>query len=158
MNLNGWQRLWIVTILLYGIGVALYTVKTTPKVYSIEGIKQHWVLTATVTMAQIAAIGSGEARDIDGFVDRLYEEKSPDEIITWIEQIAESPTKDEKIFQKQLSRINTNFKSELATLPKRQRTHFSVAFVTLWLIPSIALYLLGWVLGWIIRGFKKESE
>lgn len=27
-----------------------------------------------------------------------------------------------------------------------------------WLLTSIALYIIGWLIGWVRRGFKKEKE
>ncbi|MNY75303.1 hypothetical protein D3C86_2145510 [compost metagenome] len=49
-----------------------------------------------------------------------------------------------------------NLPLELAKLPKERREHVTFAF-GIWLALSVGLYIAGWLVGWIYRGFRPKK-
>lgn len=154
MKLDGWLRLWIVIIFLYGIVVSFIAFEDRPKLSSLE---QRWTNEALDVIAE--KISEKEGKEIASYRLReaLLKDKSDKEIINWLQGVAKSPSSNQKTFSSLVSEINNKFKKELELLPEEQRNHYFQS-VLWWLIPSIFLYIFGWSIGWIIRGFKKDEH
>ncbi len=154
MKLNGWLRLWIVIVVLYGIVVSFIAFEERPKLSSLE---QRWINEASDVIAE--KISEKEGKEIASYRLReaLFKDKSEKEIINWLKDVVRSPSENQKTFYSSISEVNNKFKKELELLPEEQRSHY-VQSVLWWFIPSIFLYIFGWSIGWIIRGFKKDKH
>jgi hypothetical protein len=105
-RLNGWQRLWVVASLLYGLFVG----------YII----------------------------LDGFPTR-------DHVISQFEEAV----KDRDAAWNNYDYLKETFGANLEKLPTVQA--INIAFgVAYWLGGSLLVYIGGWLVGWIIRGFRKQ--
>lgn len=60
------------------------------------------------------------------------------------------------MFPAKTSPIRYKWVKKISRLEFEQKHLITVAFL-FWLIPVVAIYLLGWVYKWIINGFKKRS-
>ncbi len=154
MKLSGWHRLWIVTVIFYGIAVAFVAFATRP---TASGIEWQWINQATDAIAE--KITEKEGKEVTSYRAReaLFRDKTNPEIISWLKNVAQSPSENQKVFSRVVSEINNKFNNEIELLPGKQRDHYFQS-VLWWAIPSICLYLLGWSIGWIIRGFKHNKH
>lgn len=156
MNLNGWQRLWIVAVLVLGIGIGYYTTKITPDLPKM--IKLQWIKEASEVMAQGSLDNNNKPVSISALKLRkgLYNTyKTQDKVIAFLEKTAKSRPKDETeedIFN-ELTFINTLYKEKLADPDKNNTLYFGSFMV--WLAASMVLYLLGMLVGGVFKGFKK---
>ncbi len=67
--------------------------------------------------------------------------------------LAELKNFDVVKFQGQLSMLEKQYKAEVDWLPREKAKIVGLGFVT-WLLPVIAVYVLGVVVAWVYRGFK----
>lgn len=51
---------------------------------------------------------------------------------------------------------NEDFKKELSEIPK-ERTSYITDSIKIWLGLSASLYAIGWLIGWIYRGFRPKK-
>ena len=100
-RLNGWQRLWVLVVVIYFFPVCLITLVTFPE--SAQTLPSTSQSALMFTPEELAAVG--------------YKPPIPKSII--FETI----------------------------------THIGLGLL-FWILPSIALYTLGWGIGWVYRGFK----
>ncbi len=154
MKLGGWFRLWIVLIVVYGILIIAVSYETKP---SLSYIEYRWVTEATDVIAE--KISEAEGQEIYSYKikDILFKDRTNNEIIDSLRKIVETPSEGQKIFSTQVAAINERFEKELDELPSKQNNHYLQSLLW-WLIPSIALLILGWSIGWVIRGFKQAKH
>jgi len=154
MNINVWQKLWIVTSVLLGIGFGYYTVKIVPEVP--RYIKLDWIKSVSVVMAERPLDNNNQSVTTRQVYNDLYEKyKSLDAITASFEKMAEEKTKDKarRELLNEIASLNQRYKEKLAD-PNKNNTLY-MTMIILWLLTSTVLYILGNVIAWIIRKFKK---
>lgn len=145
-QLNGWQRLWIVLILLYLVIVILFTTDNFPRAIEYETSRLY---------DSMEAVGHHLETNTPGYTfegaytarQKYYGKLSDEDVITRLH----TKFKDKVNFTK----IESEYKAKISDLTIEQSKTIGVAFL-IWLIPSIALYLLGLAVAWVIGGFRRE--
>lgn len=154
MKLGGWQRLWIVTVVITGIATSYSAFETRPKLSSIE---REWIRDASDVIAE--TISAEENREITGYSvrDNLLKGKNNTEIIAWLNKVQSKPSERQRLFTNAVQEINEQFKRQVEELPSKQKEHFSTIAIW-WFAVSILVYVLGWSIGWIARGFRSKEH
>lgn len=150
-KLNGWQRLWVVFTLLLGLltgGILTGDYPTQERIYqqwSFAGVRevQEDHKTLTGEYATHDQIRNGRS-DIE-IVNALKE--GPAKLLTENDQAT-------KVFREALLKINAEYESELAKLPSEQFS-LVIRYLGGWLAASLSLYIFGWLLAWVRKGFRK---
>lgn len=127
--MNGWQRLWIVVSLILAIFIGWYAYLLLP------------------TESRIT-------RNYDSRVEQLaryLKESSAQE--------SDYPGRGEYIasLKEDIRKENENLPLELAALPKERRETLTTAF-GIWLGLSLGMYISGWLIGWVYRGFRIKAS
>lgn len=52
--------------------------------------------------------------------------------------------------------IDRKYKQDLQELPAKQFTHIAI-LAGVWLGTCVSLYVMGWLIGWVIRGFRPKA-
>lgn len=146
MKLNGWQRIWIVCgVIIFAI-VCFFTVLTFPKK---SDITSRWVY-ETISVVKKPHEYSYEIRE-------AYKDYDD---IQLIEKIHKKKYESEHdgfyytIYKARFEEIDSRYNAELKGLPVSQIKHILTA-LAVYLCIMLAIYGLGWSIGWIYRGFKR---
>lgn len=153
--LNGWQRLWVVIVLLSGIGTAYYTLKIAPDSPKIT--KLRWIKDASEVMAPLTLDKNNQPvtpRELRRGLYYTY--KTQDAVIAFLEEIPLGKYKDKKeqIMAEEVDRINYRYR-ELVADPDKGLNALYIGMIIFWIVGSLVLYILGSLIGWVFRGFKK---
>ncbi len=145
LNLNGWQRLWVVATAIYLIAsviVAFNIVPTEKDIYkswSSEIIS--WAITNDEKLKNYSPYS----------IRNSYSDMDDKELV---EKMQKKYIKENVFHKFDFEIINKRYKSEMDGLSSRQvQTVGSILF--LWLASSMLVYILGWSISWMRRGFKK---
>ncbi len=148
LKLSGWQRLWVVVSLLYLVTVVIFTIALMPKRANIE---QAWE-------SEIDAIVGSNIRFSLPFRDmndealvRVFREEYPD---------AYQDLSDEELVSTisiRVALIDFRHQQRLDSLFGEQAKSMGIGLLA-WIVPSVVLYLLGWSIGWVYRGFQSRSD
>ena len=153
MKTGGWTRLWIVLVSIYGILVVIIAYDVRPKLSSIE---YRWVNEGSRLVSEIISENENISASTYEIKEAFFKDKTSEETISWFNKVVDSPTEKQKRFSSSLAPINEKYKKELAGFSGEKIKHYFASFLW-WLIPSVGLYLFGWSVGWVIRGFKKQN-
>lgn len=144
LKLNGWQRLWLLASSIYFIVVSVYVVLNFPQPEKISHdqafVKRLTPQSQTLLIPEDKE-GWQNAKDFGTDVDmpnggRLSFKKGVSD-------------KDMSIAAKEYWAIIAAQTSE--------RRWLLIGFAALWwLVPTIGLYILGWAIGWVYRGFRNK--
>jgi hypothetical protein len=184
LALNGWQRLWVVASGIYLILVATCAVMIIPSELPTEDtITRAWRHAALAIDREAepkwrdARTGGEPVRNPDLSNERFtvsdpvigpeYDDPavSDRDLIAAIERKYEPPKGFKWVEPSpalaKLSALSSEYKAKLASLP-RQRLQAGVRMtgvaLTVWLLPSLAVYALGMGVGWIVRGFRHQAR
>lgn len=149
MRLNGWQRLWVVASVLSLVMTVAIVVSGLRDVDQIEEVAFHTQrLAKEITVAEIAGIGTVN------FPNDLTKE----EISSHVKRGMSTSPPTVVAIAEELLELRAKRASALASAGNRlARSENQRAWglgIGGWLAFVIALYLFGWALGWVIRGFK----
>jgi hypothetical protein len=187
MRLNGWQRLWVVVAFLYLPVVAtggwfawprddevrwrwneardplLLSVETVTKppsprtdryvdaVETLRAIREEEGRPRPPSRLLTVPSTSSRHRDEPRSIRVFFGTEDTDE-----EMIAAAVRRERELALKE-DEVDTRFETELAQLPAARMNVVGWAFAT-WALPLLVLYLLGWAIGWVFRGFVKPSS
>ena len=162
-RVNGWQRLWVLTIGLWALVVAFFawglwpragTVSTAGSVSTGEVIaRMDQEELAMLSTAALARTFGGRLLDEDGRVlpDVDIEMVDIGGHNVWFASDLSSSDRDH--FAGRFSDALTNIlDSKRRALAPRRRAVATQALAW-WAIPALAVYALGWAVGWVRRGF-----
>lgn len=151
MRVGGWVRLWIVVTVLYGVTVIFVAYDGRPR---LEYLQDAWIRDASDAIAQ-AISRESENPDMSVYEIReaLFAGKSNAELIAYFEQVAKSPTKNQRLYSSEIVRINEKHRQLISQLVTLRAKHILLS-IAWWFGPALVLFALGWSIGWIIKGFR----
>lgn len=165
-KLNGWQRLWVVVSalwLLFVVGVAIVG-DVIPTADGLEArlgrntryLQREWAL-ATIEAARVAISLSGQttAGRIRASYDELSDVETVERLHNRFPEIDFEPVDSD--YQEKLDGEQTRHQERLDALALAQAESIGLLLMA-WLCPSFGLYLLGWAMAWVWRGFKSKGE
>ena len=149
MRLGGWFRLGIVISALYGVVVAFVSYESRPR---LEYLQDAWFTEAAEVIAKAISKKEGEGVEPYRVRKALFKEDNV-RTVSWLEEVATSPTEFQKVFSADIARVNERYKALIAALPERQREHWVLSF--LWWVGGTMLFFgTGWAVRWVYRGFR----
>lgn len=132
--MGGWQRLWVVLSVVTAIAVFAERYQSFPTAES----TRSWLLTRASIWLRC---------------DQFYED-----IAAGIKNTAtECRAYPKELVRENLTRELKRYQQDLNSLPDSQKWYVARGVGT-WLSVSIALYLCGYAIGWIGRGFRLQRE
>jgi len=146
MKLNGWQRLWVLFSVLWLIVVMGFTVATLPKE---SQILDRW---AYATLEKIRDSDESLKKYSMWDLEKAYADIPREELI---EKAQAKYSSSEKGLKIDFERINKRYKNQLGELTTNQAKSAGLG-VAVWLGTILVVYILGWSVGWVIRGFKPK--
>lgn len=153
MRLEGWSRLGIVISALYGVFVFFIAYDDRPR---LEQLQSEWIGEACEVIAE--AISKEEGKEFQAYEIReaFFKGKKTEEVISWFEKIAASPTKPQEIYSKAIRRVNEKHKLLIAALHELQIKHWIIALAW-WGGGTLFLFGTGWTIRWVYRGFRQNA-
>lgn len=142
-RLNGWHRLWIVITILYSIIILPMIATSIPKE---SDITKQW----SYELIDRARVFHPELNNLLDFEIRDMNKNYSD-----IQYIRAVHRQYKNLVS--FSDIDTKFKEQLDHLYIDQAQFIGIGFI-IWLLPVIVLYLFGWSIGWIYRGFTVSNK
>lgn len=144
--LNGWQRIWIVLGVLFMLFPGLPLINEIP---TEDDIYRSWAnesIKLTLTIKEFKKLSLVNIRD-------LYKDITDQEIISKVQGKFSDSTQG---YNLDFSSINKEYESRMDDLLYSQV--LSIArYLGIWLVVMIAIYIFGWSIGWIIRGFHTNN-
>jgi hypothetical protein len=149
-HINGWQRLWVVLVVLYLVPVIASTLGKWPTEYKFND-------------AMILECIESAARHSESTTPGLTYEKARAELMwdyygsfdskpdIWAIEGIRSAYGDKA----NIVEIQDKYIDKIVNIRTEQAKVFGVA-VLWWLIPSALLYLIGLVIAWVIQGFRSD--
>lgn len=154
MKMSGWLRLWIVVSVLYLVLVVGFVTLTLPH----AGVIPHSSLLYDQISPEVRAkILGTKGADADPERQALLEEARRRGIITEVEM----PNKHILVFKSDIPRNEQESAAKAywtvveKVAGKERQKHISMAFLW-WIIPVVVIYVLGWAVAWVYRGFKHQ--
>lgn len=141
-NLNGWQRLWVLTMTLGLIAAASIAIYTQPSIAEINNSSHLYELLKPEHRSLLS----------------LHDSERPSLTSEELGFQGEMPNGHVLVFRKGVTEEQTlpvarEYNSLIEEkLLKKQIMHFGLALV-IWFTVSIFVYLLGWAIAWVRRGF-----
>lgn len=152
MRLGGWSRLGVVLSILYAALVGLFAYDGRPR---LEYLQTAWFDEAAEVIAK--SISKAEGKEVQtSLVRETYLKEWNIETLAWLEGVAKSPTERQRLFSEAIARVNERHKAELLSFPVQQRAHWLFAFAW-WAGGTLLLFVGGWSLGWVYRGFRGNA-
>jgi hypothetical protein len=149
MRLNGWHRLWLVTVAMWALLIAGLAYSTWPTAASVE---------PDVVYARMPRSTKWILRDAGEPLFRPERDIRPpsDSIIMDIEGhrvafLAGVP--DDSV----ATTMNA-YSAALRDVVHAKRVRYAQELSALWAAPAIALYMAGWTVAWVRRGFRSGPQ
>lgn len=146
------MRIWIVLSILLGAFIGLMAYDSRP---TRERILNQWYNSVSEIISE--NIESVDNRYIDPYkIRNFYFNKSEQENIALLNEFESNPSEKARAFALEIARINQEHEEKLAALPKRKLAYWGQA-LGWWLTGAALLFLPGWTVGWIVRGFRGRA-
>ena len=152
MRVGGWFRIGIVLALLHGALVATIALESRPR---LEYKQSAWFSEAADVIAEILTKVENKEVRSQQVIDALLKGTEA-ENAAWLEGVASSPSENQKKFSTQVAKVNETHRAIISALPSEQRTHWLIALAW-WLGGVLLLFSTGWVIGWVLRGFRAPA-
>ncbi len=152
MHIGGWSRIGIVLSVLYGILVASVAYESRPR---LEYKQSVWFDDAADAISEV--LTKTEGQEVQSLQIRGALLNGTDtENVAWLENVAVSPTENQKKFAAQVARVNEKHKAIITALQSEQTKHWLLSLV--WWVGGVML-LFGASLStrWVYRGFRPPS-
>ena len=159
MKLNGWQRLWVVVGVLWGLVVAVFAFNTRPQQYQYTSISSYLEFSDVYEMIQ-APRAPGLPPLTDRQLMMLFD--SPITDLTLLE-----PTELERLdgltaHLEEAGGTGSDVSARQELSRKRQEDELRARTAAaagrafgVWLAVLLATYVVGWSAGWVWRGFRR---
>lgn len=142
MKLNGWRRLWVVVSIIIFLVIAFFTIMLFPKK---SEIISRWAY-ETIEVVKKPGESSFDIRE-------AYRDYSDKELI---DKIHEKYIGRSLLAEIKFEKIDEKYKNELMDLPKKQAKHVLIG-LAIYLCLTALIYIFGWSVFWIYRGFKSKK-
>jgi hypothetical protein len=154
MRIEGWERLWIIVVVLYGICVALVAYDSRPQLAQLQ---DRWIDEALGVFAK--AISRAENTDMQSqqLRESWFNNKSNTYVIAYLNRIERKPNEKQKLFSPEVGAINERYRQLANQFRSSQIDHAVHAFVW-WIGPSFALLILGCSTAWVANGFSGKMK
>ena len=155
MKLSGWLRLWIFVSGLYLVIVSVFVVFTVPQASTISHSESFYDEIKPEQREKILGAKSTDATSSER--QALLDEARRRGIISEVEM----PNRHVLVFASELSRNDQENAAKAywtvveKTAKKEQGKYIGIAFLW-WAVPTLAVYVLGWAIGWVSRGFRHQ--
>lgn len=144
MKLGGWQRIWIVISVMWLLVVGLVGYSEIP---SEEKIYKAWSYDLLKYLCDNDSNLKGQyawqLRDV-------YSDLSDKELI---ERLRSKYLEKYPAYKYGFENIDAKYNDKLINLARSRVIAIGIGFL-IWFIPLAVLYVLGWSVGWIYRGFR----
>jgi hypothetical protein len=145
-HLNGWQRLWVVLVVLYLVPVVLINIDALPTASDYARTRLH----DSIDLAGKHMESTTPGYTFEGSYtvrEKYYADLTDEQIIERLH----TKFKDKVDFTK----IESEYHRKISGLGTEQAKTVGYAILW-WLLPSALLYLFGVAVAWVIRGFRGE--
>ena len=143
MRLNGWQRLWVVTVAFWTVVVMLFSVSEWPTTWSISEADVLRRLTPP------------DARKFRDSEDRYSHSRQPGIGETGlVDYSGHSVRLIEGLADADRERLARTYVAALTVALHERRSGFILEAVAWWAVPTTVLYAFGWAIAWVRRGFN----
>jgi hypothetical protein len=155
MRLGGWSRLWIVVSVLYLIGLVVFVTITLPRPEGIPHSPSFYAqMTPDLRGKMLGTRSSGiDAPDRQALIDEARRRG----VITEVEM----PNRHTLVFDSEVPRneqeavAKAYWKTVEGAANEERWKYVGLAFLW-WVIPVLAVYALGWSVGWVYPGFRHQ--
>jgi len=166
-NLNGWQRLWVVASLLWllfvvGVSIVGDVIPTADGLEARLGrntrnLQRQWAL-ATIEATRPASGISEQTTTAQ--IRSAYEDLSDTEIVEKVHSSFPSVNYErvDSDHREKLDGAQTRHQERLDALRVEQAKNIGLISLGWFAAPSVGVYLLGWAMAWVWRGFKLKGE
>ena len=134
--MNGWQRLWVLSSVIYLALVALVTLVTLPGKSSVDGVKVLRHL-SDHSLEVLAAAKNAQIRHEEDGGSVYYEA--------------------EGLNPSEAAALKADSASAAAGALREMRLHSLGLAVAAWIVPCIVIYAFGFGVAWVRRGFKRRA-
>ncbi len=142
MRLNGWQRLWVVVSTITIVITSIFIYEGLPIKNEIEKEWAYSLLEIVKKPNEIASLILDAYKDLSS--------------INLVQKIT-AKYGIKKEYKEDLSSLNSPYKNKIKKLVIK-RTEYIINYLILWGVFIGILYLLGFAIGWIYKGFKPPSN
>ncbi len=152
--MNGWKRLWVLASGIYLVVVVVIAAMSFPKPESVHHTQALYDQLAPEVKQKI--LGNENSENYREEKRTYLEEARNRDLVTEVEM----PNKHIMVFLKQVPKQEMEAAAKQywsvveKTATKQRARHIGFAFLW-WALPVLALYVLGWSVGWVYRGFRK---
>jgi hypothetical protein len=143
MRLNGWQRLWLVTVVLWTAAVVLFAVL-------------EWPTTWSISQADVVRrLPPTDARKFRDSEDRNWPSGPPGvgEAGGLVGYSGHSVRLIAGLADADRDRLARTYVAALTVALDERRSGFILEALAWWAIPVFMLYAFGWAIAWVRRGF-----
>ena len=152
MRLGGWTRIGIVISFLYAALLFLISYDLQP---SRADLERQWISDASDSLA--TEISRIEGRDVSAYdVRRAFLDKGNADSIAWLERVEKAPSENQKPLTAKVAKLNIDYRQRIADLPNAKLI-FWIKVFGWWLCGSSLLFLAGWTIRWVARGFRESA-
>jgi hypothetical protein len=146
-RLNGWQRLWIVLSVIYLIVVVAFVIAVMPRA---SHYARSRLYNSIDTVGRYLERDDASFRYEGGWTMRTkyYADLSDEQVLAKLHD----KYKDKVDFDP----VESEYRRKMNRRLLEQAQTFGIALL-FWLIPVVALYILGVGVAWIIRGFRQPN-
>ncbi len=146
IQLNGWQRLWVLLGVIYLVAIVIVTYSVIPK---------HSQILSSWAYDIIDQIKTHEKLDTYNWTLRneIFGDKSDKDIVEGTNRKAANS--NDKEWQRTVQELEKKYKKQFDGLPKEQMETIGIASLV-WAGSMAFLYALGFGIGWVYRGFRKK--
>lgn len=141
ITFNGWQRLWVLISVVLIAPAGILTFNTWPKP---EHIPHQEVMDSL----------NGEARAVFALNESLPT-KNSDTTVKFPD--GHMMTVRDATPREQMLPAMRQYKNQLESKLRTKRTRFSFEIVVGWGLICILLYILGWLVAWVRKGFRQAT-
>lgn len=148
-KLHGWQRLWVVLSVLWVLAMAF---KATADPPSKERDRDFWLNSALLEVPEMKV----KPWDTYACRDKIDKEKHANPYLAQLEceQASVNPTKEVK---DRFDLAILRGEKDIADSYPEKYIHYYGVWAAICFVPVILLYAAGWVVAWVVRGFRKQA-
>lgn len=131
--MNGWQRLWVLVSVILAICAVLVALNQLPSEDRITSLHNASI---EGRERDLKAIANGDDKKTNNFYK---------DVVGTAEDVKGYIVKENKEYAQRISEL------------PGERRNIIIITATLWLVACIGIYAIGWLVGWVFRGFRLKQ-